>query len=815
MKISLKWLNEYLPLPYKVEEISAMLTEIGLEVEGIHQHEAIKGGLKGVVVGRVNTCRKHPDADRLSLTTVDIGSGTDLQIVCGAPNVAIGQKVAVATVGTKLYFSDGKELVIKKGKIRGVESEGMICAEDELGLGKDHSGIMVLRDDAEVGTPLAEYLNLATDTVFEIGLTPNRSDATCHLGVARDLYAYIKANKTGDIKLSFPASDIAQKSENTHDIRIKIENPEACKRYAGVVLSNIQLNKTPDWMKQYLEAIEVRSINVVVDITNFVLHEMGQPLHAFDYDKIKGKSILVKKLPAGTKFKALDEKEYRLLQDDLMICDEDNQPMCMGGVFGGIESGVSDQTTSIFLESAYFDAKHIRNSSIKHNLRTEAAKVFEKGADPNKVIAALNRAVSLMIQYAGARIVSDVVDIYPEKIQSHTVNLRFEKARDVIGYHINNEKILAILNALGMAVSDCTDDGVTVTVPTDKSDVTREIDIIEEIVRIYGLNNIPVSNQIKSAINYTKYPSKTLIKSAISQTLIANGFFEMQGLSLIESGYYKDSDTVSLEQLVYVNNTSNVHLDIMRPEMLISGLLSVAYNLNRQQTEVKLFEFGKAYLKKAKEKFAEPEYLSIFLAGRYSEESWLNKDGGTANFFHLKKMVLDCLAVAGIRGISEVVQNEDNRFAYALDIIYQGKVIAKLGKVKARINKLVGIKTDVYYAEVWVESLFRAGEHFTIYVEEPSKYPIIRRDLALVLDKSVQYAELIKTSKDIIRQNLIKTNLFDVYENATQLGEDKKSYAISFYFENKEKTFSDKEIDMMMERLIKAFEVNHGARIRS
>lgn len=814
MKISLKWLNAYLPLPYKVEEISAMLTEIGLEVEGIYQHETIKGGLKGVVVGRVNTCQKHPGADRLNLTTVDIGSGADLQIVCGAPNVAVGQKVAVATVGTILHFSDGKELVIKKAKIRGVESEGMICAEDELGVGKDHSGIMVLKEDAQVGTPLADYLNLATDTVFEIGLTPNRSDATCHMGVARDLYAYIKTNKNSDIQLSFPACDITERSRNTHDISVKIENPEACKRYAGVVLSNIQMNKTPDWMKQYLEAIDVRSINVVVDITNFVLHEMGQPLHAFDYDKIKGKSILVKKLPAGTGFKALDEKEYRLLEDDLMICDGDNQPMCMGGIFGGIESGVTDLTTSIFLESAYFDPKHIRNSSIKHNLRTEAAKVFEKGADPNKVIPALNRAVSLMIQYAGAQVASDVVDIYPEKIQHHTVNLRFDKVRDVIGYHIDNEKILAILDALGMAVSDRTNDSATVTVPTDKYDVTREIDIIEEIVRIYGLNNIPVSNQIKSAINYTKYPSKALIKSAISQTLIANGFFEMQGLSLIESRYYKDLDIVSLEQLVFVNNTSNVHLDIMRPEMLISGLLSVAYNLNRQQTEVKLFEFGKAYLKKAEEKFSEPEYLSIFLVGRYSEESWLNKDGGAANFFHLKKKVLDCLTVAGIRHISEVVQNEDNRFAYALDIIHQGKVVAKLGKVKAGINKLVGIKPDVYYAEIHVESLFRAPGHSTMYVKEPSKYPIIRRDLALILDKSVSYAELIKTAKDITRQNLIKTNLFDVYENAAQLGEDKKSYAISFYFENKEKTFSDKEIDMMMDRLIKAFEANHGARIR-
>ena len=815
MKVSLKWLNDYLELPYTPEEISAMLTEIGLEVEGMYQHEVVKGGLKGVVIGQVKTCEKHPDADRLSVTTVDIGTDEILQIVCGAPNVAAGQKVAVATVGTKLYFSDGKELVIKKGKIRGVDSEGMICAEDELGLGSDHSGIMILDENALIGSPIADYLNIASDTVFEIGLTPNRSDATCHLGVARDLFAYIKVNKSDNAKLKFDIPQLAVSDNRSCNIDVKLENPEACKRYAGVVISGITMNKTPDWMKQYLEAIDVRSINLIVDITNFVLHEMGQPLHAFDYSKVKDSTILVKKLPAGTKFKALDEKEYSLLENDLMICNGQSEAMCMAGVYGGIESGVSDKTNSIFLESAYFDAKHIRNSSMKHNLRTEAAKVYEKGADPNKVITALNRAVSLMIKYAGAQIASDIIDIYPEKINVVSIPVRFEKVREVLGYKLENAKIISILEALGMTVDSADAECVVVTVPSDKSDVNREIDIIEEILRIYGLNNIPVNNQIKSAINHTPFPSKTFVKSGVSQALIANGYSEMQGLSLIESRLYKDLNIVQEEKFVYINNTSNVHLDVMRPEMMVSGLQSIAYNLNRQQTEVKLFEFGKSYIKKAEDKFEETEWLSIFLAGRYSEESWMNKDGGVAGYFHLKKIVLDCLAVGSISQISEKVVEDDSRFSYCLGIDYNGKTIAKLGKVKAAVIKNSGIKSEIFYAEILIDSLIRATRKSAVYVSEPSKYPVIRRDLALIIDKSVHYADLVKTAGDLIKQKLIKTNLFDIYENASQLGENKKSYAISFYFENKEKTFSDKEIEIMMMRLRQGFEEKHGAQIRS
>ncbi len=811
MKTSLSWLRRYIDIDLSIDDLSEVLTTIGLEVEGVDEVEMIQGGLKGVVVGEVKTCAKHPDADKLNVTTVNIGGEEDLQIVCGAPNCAAGEKVLVATLGTTLYNTE-QPWKIKKGKIRGQLSEGMLCAEDELGLGAGHDGILLLPKDTKVGTPAAEYFNIESDTVFDIGLTPNRSDATSHLGVAKDLCAYLKINNSynGDVK----EPDVSGFSVDysSYPIEVEVEDKLACPRYSGVTLTNVKVGTSPEWMQNYLKAIGVRPISNIVDITNFVLHELGQPLHAFDADKITGKKIIVKKANAGDKFMSLDEQERTLDAEDLMICDGDGNGMCIAGVFGGLDSGVTDTTTNIFLESAHFEAGDIRRTSTRHLLRTDAAKVYEKGSDPNITITALKRAALLMVEYAGASISSEIVDVYPTVIKPKEITLSYEKVNRLIGTTITPDEIHNILRAMDMEITSLNDGQIRVHVPTNKADVLRDVDLIEEILRIYGFNKIPMPTKVSSTLAFSEFPSKRKIKETIADYLSAQGFNEMMGLSLIESKNYREVLPIDDSELVYINNTSNIHLDIMRPEMMVSGLLSVVHNHNRQQQNVALYEYGKSYRKDGDD-FAETEYLTVFLSGKRRAESWRHDFKTAMDFFDLKKTVNSALGRLGIDSY-QVSESEDDRFVYGLKYHRGPSTLVEFGEVDSEILSKLGIKSKVFYAEIPVKALVKAAKGVKNTVKVISKYPSMRRDLALVVDKSVKFSEIQKIATKVDKKLLQDINLFDVYTNEDQIGKGKKSYAVSYLFEDVTKTLNDKEVDKVMKKMIGSYEHQLGAEIR-
>lgn len=811
MKTSLSWLKNYVDLDIEINELSEILTTIGLEVEGIDEVEMIKGGLHGVVVGLVKTCEKHPDADKLSLTTVNIGGDEDLQIVCGAPNVAVGKKVLVATIGTTLYNGD-EPWKIKKGKIRGQVSEGMICAEDELGLGTSHDGILILPEETNVGMPAAEYYNIESDTVFDIGLTPNRSDATSHLGVAKDVCAYLKINHgyTKDVK----EPDISQFSveQNTYPIEVEVQDKEACPRYSGLTLSNIKVGESPDWMQKHLTAIGVRPISNIVDITNYVLHELGQPLHAFDADKIAGRKIIVKKATDGDKFLSLDEKERTLHSGDLMICGGDEKGMCIAGVFGGLNSGVTDSTVNIFLESAHFNAGDTRRTSTRHLLRTDAAKVFEKGSDPNITIFALKRAAQLMVEYAGATITSEIIDIYPTEIKPKEITLNYEKVKRLIGTDISREEIHNILRAMDMEIIPVNDDQIKVNVPTNKADVIRDVDLIEEILRIYGFNKIPIPTKVSSTLSFAEYPSKRKVKESAANFLAAKGFNEMMGLSLIESKKYQEIYPLDKQDLVYINNTSNIHLDIMRPEMMISGLLSVLHNHNRQQQDVRLFEFGKSYVK-TEDDFKETEYLTIFISGKRRLESWRQDFKPMVDFFDLKKIVNSALDRLGISSF-QISEGEDNRFLYSLKYHRGTSNLAVFGEIDNQYLSKLGIKSQVYYAEIPIKMLVKAAKGAKNSISKISRFPSVRRDLALVVDKGIKFEDIQKIALKTDKKLLKEINLFDVYTKEEHVGKGKKSYAISYLFEDTTKTLNDGEVDKIMKKLIGSYTHQIGAIIR-
>ncbi|PHN08027.1 phenylalanine--tRNA ligase subunit beta [Flavilitoribacter nigricans] len=813
MKVSLNWLKDYIDVQLDPETISETLTGTGLEVEGMEEVESIPGGLNGVVVGKVVECGQHPNADRLSLTKVDIGNGEPLSIVCGAPNVAAGQKVMVATVGTTLHPIEGDPLTLKKGKIRGEVSEGMICAEDELGLGVDHSGIMVLPEETPVGQTARDYFNIQTDYIYEIGLTPNRSDATNHIGVARDLAAALKINHDHDGNLSWPSVEEFKIDNNELPVEVVVENTEACPRYTGVSIEGVTIQESPDWLKQRLLAIDVRPINNIVDITNFVLHELGQPLHAFDLDAINGQKIIVKTLPAGSTFVSLDEVERKLDAEDLMICDGDSNGMCIGGVFGGINSGVKDTTRNIFLESAHFDPQYIRRSSMRHNLRTDAAKVFEKGSDPNITLYALKRAALLIKELGGGTIASEIVDIYPNPISEKEIEVAYSYVNDLIGVEISPEKVRAILEAMEMTVVKEDEDRFTVSIPTNKADVLRPADVVEEILRIFGFNNVPIANQIRSAMVISPKPDPGVVKNAIGDLLSANGFFEMMGLSLSESRYYRDLlPSIPAEKLVYINNTSNVQLDIMRPSMVFSGLEAILHNQNRQRSDVKLYEFGRSYQADG-EGFEEINHLTLFLSGQRYPESWLNTDKSEMSYYTLKAYVRQVLERVGLDRYQET-DLQDETFQYGLRYHRGPQVIVEFGRLSGRLVKGMGIKQAVYYADFNWDTILKSLRKQDVSMQELNKYPRVRRDLALVVGNSVKFNDIASIAKQLSKKILREVNLFDVYVNEEQLGADKKSYAVSFVFEDYTKTLKDKEIDKVMERLIKTYETQLGALIR-
>lgn len=814
MNISLNWLRQYIDLsdfdPNTIEEV---LTSIGLEVEGMEERESIPGGLKGIVVGEVLTCGKHPGADRLSLTTVNIGAEAPLQIVCGAPNVAAGQKVLVATIGAKLHPVEGEPFAIKKGKIRGEASEGMICAEDEIGVGSSHDGIMVLPAEIKAGTKAADYFELETDVIYEIGLTPNRADANSHIGVARDLAAALRINKSSESILNLPKVSIETPANAAPPLNIKIENTTACPRYSGISISGIKVGESPAWLKQRLLSIGSRPINNIVDITNYVLHETGQPLHAFDNDKIKGNGIIVKNLAKDTPFVTLDEIERKLHEEDLMICDGEGNPMCIAGVFGGVGSGVTDTTTDIFLESAYFNAKTIRKTSMRHLLRTDAATHFEKGADPNGTIYALQRAAQMICELAGGTISSTTFDFYPQPIEAKPIEVRFQKVEDLIGCPIPKAKIKAIFEALNIKVLNETDQALTIKVPTDKPDVIREVDVIEEILRIYGFNEVSIDHKLKSAISLSAKPDVNRLKELVSQYLAGNGFFEMMGLSLTQSKYCEEVFPIAKESLVYVHNTSNIHLDIMRPTMIFNGLEAVLHNQNRQQADVRLFEFGKSYLRGEGEDFQEESHLTLFLSGRAHSESWHAK-GGNESFYSLKAYVDGLFARLGLSGYQTSPAEESAELDYGLSYHRGPKVLANFGLLNTGVSKQMGIRNEVYYADFKWSSILEALKKHKIDYQSITKFPSMRRDLALVIEKSVKFQDIETLAKKTGKKLLSDINLFDVYENEEQLGAGKKSYAISLIFEDQQKTLKDKEVDQLMKKLIHEYESKLGALIR-
>ncbi len=809
MNVSLNWLKRHIDFDLPIDQVSEILTAIGLEVEGVETFETIKGGLHGVVCGHVTSCGQHPNADRLRVTTVNVGGDTDLNVVCGAPNVANGQKVWVATVGTDLYSPEGEKLTIKASKIRGEESAGMLCAEDELGLGQSHDGIMILPEDLPVGTTARDYYEISEDTVFDIGLTPNRSDATHHRGVAEDLAAYFEINA-----IPYQLIDQDTVEDLPHDdcpIDIEIVDKVKSPRYAGICLSDIKLAPSPSWMKNLLLAIGVRPINNVVDITNFILHDMGQPLHAFDKSQISGDKIKVQTLPAKTKFVSLDEVERDLLGGDLMICDADDQPLCIAGVFGGVSSGVTESTTDLFLESAHFQAVSVRVTSMKHNLRTDAAKVFEKGSDPSIVVTALNRAVRLLTEITGAQIDGGITDIIATPIRPLTLPVRVSKVQEVIGQDIPKETIINVLNALNMAPQEQTDgDTLHVTIPTNKADVTREVDVIEEILRIYGFNNIQMGDTLQIPLIATKHPSLSLMRKTLTQSLIGAGYNEMMGLSLIESRHVTDLDA---ETFVKIHNTSNIHLDVMRPSMLVSGLLSIQHNLNYQNLDLKLFELGKTY-HKTEDDFSESEKLTIYLTGNATQHHW-NGVGVKTDYYNIKSVATHILKGIGLDSYQTNEIQDIPYMEYGIEMRRGPMQIGYYGKVDAKILKQLSIKQDVYYAELDIKTVYQLYKNGKVTFAPISKYPTVQRDLALIIDDTITYNQIESVIRKQAKKELKQVNLFDIYNNEEHLGKGKKSYAVNMTFGYDDRTPKDKEVDKLVNKIVKTLEAKLMVTLRS
>mgnify|MGYP002713046507 CR=1 FL=1 len=803
MKISYNWLRQYIDIDQSPEELSKILTDTGLEVEGLEKHETIKGGFEGLVIGKVLSCEKHPNADKLSITTVDIGTNSPSPIVCGAPNVAEGQMVVVATVGTTLYPTEGGDFKIKKAKIRGELSEGMICAEDEIGLGTSHEGIMVLDTDLTPGTPASEYFEVENDYIIEIGLTPNRADATSHIGVARDIRA-ISGNE-----IKWPSIDAFKIDDQSLPIDVNVENHEACPRYSGITLNNLQIKESPDWLKQRLKALGLEPINNVVDVTNFVLHEVGQPLHAFDYAKIKDHKVVVKTLPNNTVFKTLDEKERKLKDHDLMICDSDS-PMCIAGVFGGIESGISDTTTSIFLESACFDTAYVRKTATVHQLKTDASFRFERGTDPNITVYALKRAALLLKEVAGATVSSDIVDIYPTPVKDFEVPMSYHHINRLIGQELPKEKIHKILSLLDIKSENIVDKGFTALVPPYRVDVQREADVIEEILRIYGFNNIALPEHVGStflANSPVKDPDK--IQQKVSSYLVSNGLFEIMTNSLTKPEYASLTESLNEDEHVEILNKLSEDLGVMRQSLLFTGLEVVARNINHKQKNLKLFEFGKQYFKR-ESAYKEERRLVIFLTGANYEEHWDSTEK-PVEFNHLKGIAEGVLTKLNVKtsGSTDVIPDF---FQYGLAFNIGQKNAVEVGSISNKILKSLGIKQEVLYASFDWDLLLRKTND-NIMVAQVAKYPEVRRDLSLVINKSVSYKDILELTQKTER-NLIKSvDVFDVYEGE-RIEQNKKAYALKFILQDDTKTLTDKVIDKTMKRLMNSFERELGAIIR-
>ena len=820
MNISYNWLKEYVSFDLTPAEVAEALTSIGLEVGGVEEVQSIKGGLEGIVIGEVLTCEPHPNSDHMHITTVNLGSGDPVQIVCGAPNVAAGQKVVVATLGTKLY--DGDEcFTIKKSKLRGVESLGMICAEDEVGLGTSHDGIMVLPADAVPGTPAKDYFNIKSDYVLEVDITPNRADACSHYGVARDLYAYlVQAGKA--TSLTRPSDDAFCVDNQDLPITIEVADTTACPRYAGVTVKGVTVKESPAWLQDKLRLIGLRPINNVVDVTNYILHAYGQPLHCFDADKIKGGKVIVKTMPQDTPFVTLDGVERKLDAHDLMICNAE-EPMCMAGVFGGLDSGSTETTKNVFLESAYFNPTVVRKTARRHGLNTDSSFRFERGIDPNSVIYCLKQAAMLIKELAGGTISMDIKDLYPHPIADFTVDLNYQYVHDLVGKTIPVETIKRIVTSLEMKILSETSEGITLQVPAYRVDVQRPCDVVEDILRIYGYNNVEIPTTLKSSLTVKgEVDQWQKMQNLISEQLVGCGFNEILNNSLTKSAYYDGLETYPSQHLVMLMNPLSSDLNCMRQTLLFGGLESIRHNVNRKCADLKFFEFGNCYYyhadKKNPEKplaaYSENNHLALWVTGKRVSNSWAHPEENSS-VYELKAYVLNIFTRLGLNLGSVVFGNLSNDI-YSVAVTVQtrgGKLLATYGVLTKKLQKAFDLDDEVYYAEINWHELMKAVKNVKVSYTEISKYPAVKRDLALLLDKNVQFAEVEKIAYDTERKLLKAVELFDVYEGKN-LEPGKKSYAVSFLLQDEHATLNDKQIDKIMQKLIANLENKLGAKLR-
>lgn len=825
MNISFDWLKEYVDIEDMTpQELDDLLTFSGLEVDSMEKVETIKGGLEHVVIAQVLTCEPHPDSDHLHLTTVDVGGERPLNIVCGAPNVAAGQKVVCAQIGTKIYTSDTEYYEIKKGKLRGAVSEGMLCAADELQLGTDHAGIMVLPDDAPVGMPAKEYFHVKDDCLLEVAITANRMDAISHIGVARDVVAVRNTREGKQLSIKWPeAPELPEFPDSPEAIKVTVEEPELCPRYTGITLRNVKVGESPEWLQNRLRTVGLRPINNVVDVTNFVMMEVGQPLHAFDADKIGGGHVVVKRLPQGTKFVTLDGVERTLDARDLMICDE-NEGMCIAGVFGGQKSGVSMETTNVFLESAFFNPVSIRKTSQRHTLKTDASYRYERTCDPNITEWALRRAVKLIRELAGGDICGQMVDLYPKKIERPTVEVNFRRMFDLVGQDIPLEAVRTALTSLDIEIVREDAEGMTLKVPTCKADVTRECDIVEEIMRIYGYNNIHIGTTVNSCLSYGKKPDPRKLKNAVSDYLTDNGFSEIMNNSLTKSEYYDENPDFPADRCIPIINPLSKELNVMRQTLLYSGLECIARNINYKIHDQKLYEFGRSYVKTDEaanqelpvtKRFNETEHVSIFLTGNMTPESWKMKPA-EADFFYLKAYVMDIMHRMRVNmGRVEMVPTQYKFFAEGLDIVLKDskKLLGTIGRIGRETLKRMDIKQPVYYADLNWTLLLKGYPTKEVQYQEVAKFPEVRRDLALILKKDVTFAAIEQAAMQCEKKLLKRVSLFDVYEGKG-IADGFKSYAVSFILQDKDKTLNDKQIESTMAKIQKTLETQLGAKVR-
>jgi len=819
MNISYNWLKQYINLDIPAVELGKVLTSIGLEVGSVEEVQTIKGGLEGIVIGEVLECTSHENSDHLHVTKVNLGSGEPVQIVCGAPNVAAGQKVVVATVGTRLYNGE-ESFIIKRSKIRGVESMGMICAEDEIGIGTSHDGIIVLPPTAQPGTSASEYYNIKSDYLIEVDITPNRVDAASHYGVARDLAAYF-ALVDPSVKLTKPSIDHFCIQNQSLTIPVTIENPEACPRYSAVTISNVKVAESPDWLKNALTTIGLRPINNIVDCTNYVLHEMGQPLHAFDASKIGGQKVRVRTMPESTPFTTLDGIERKLSEADLMICDADH-PMCIGGVFGGLTSGVTESTTQVFLESAYFNPVSIRKTARRHGMNTDASFRFERGCDPSNTLYILKRCALLMQEIAGGEISSDIIDVYPSEIKPKEVTLSIEKIHSLIGKKLERTVIETILQALEMEILSSDEEAYTLRIPLYRVDVERDVDVIEDILRIYGYNNIEIGDKLLSNLSFVNKPDSHKLQQVVSEQLTAQGFNEILNNSLTKGAYYEGLQQYPAEQNVKIINALSNDLNVMRQTLLFGGLESIAYNINRKNDDLKLYELGSCYSFRSDKKkegdtlaaYNEDFRLGIWLTGDKHAQSWAVPVQKTS-VYELKAYLENILRRVGIQ-MATLQQQEDKSdlFSQAMSISTRsGKPLAVYGIVNPRIAARLDVGQAVFFAEIYWDAVLRELRKQTVRYSEIPRFPSVRRDLALLLDKQISFAQLEKIAFDTEKKLLKSVTLFDVYEGKN-LEEGKKSYAISFILQDETKTLTDAQIDTIMKKLLSNFENQLGAKLR-